>query len=276
MGSRDYRGREFREQSVEFMSWRGPIRIMIESGVRSEEEIGILLQTIRDFYDGVLIEGRFNPRSVKLRRFKKELRKSGLAPVTRQFLASLSEDDQQVLHESAQRINKEREYWRNEPEWRRKGVGFCGEENKEFVLTLAEIVKDTKGERISFGDLPTRDRIGAALRNLGLRFNMTKSEMRKAGFDVPPDPKPEKVERVKPKRAYLEIEVKNLDFSVRVSNCLGAFDIKTIRDLVSFEVESLRSMKHWARACDLEVDAKLESFGLRLGMSKRCIARIRD
>lgn len=198
MGSRDYRGREFREQSVEFMSWRGPIRIMIESGVRSEEEIGILLQTIRDFYDGVLIEGRFNPRSAKLRRFKKELRKSGLAAVTRQFLASLSEEDQQVLHESAQRINKEREYWRNEPEWRRKGVGFCGEENKEFVLTLAEIVEDTKGERISYGDLPTRDRIGATLRNLGLRFNMTKSEMRKAGFDVPPEPKPERVTKVKP------------------------------------------------------------------------------
>ena len=71
----------------------------------------------------------------------------------------------------------------------------------------------------------------------------------------------------------LDRSVASLNLSVRASNALEAADVATLRDLVQRSEQVLLRLRSFGRTSLTEVNAKLRTLGLRLGMSARDVAR---
>ncbi len=64
----------------------------------------------------------------------------------------------------------------------------------------------------------------------------------------------------------LAMGVEDLDLSARARNCLEAEGIKTVRDLVAYTPEELLKVRNFGKTSLNEVQKRLESLGLSLGM----------
>ncbi len=67
-------------------------------------------------------------------------------------------------------------------------------------------------------------------------------------------------------KTLLAKPIMDLDLSVRSRNCLESVNIKTIGDLVSHNDEDLLKIRNFGKTCHKEVEKKLQSLGLSLGM----------
>ncbi|NLM16275.1 MAG: DNA-directed RNA polymerase subunit alpha [Candidatus Riflebacteria bacterium] len=72
---------------------------------------------------------------------------------------------------------------------------------------------------------------------------------------VKPEPQP---------KGYLDIQIKDLEFSVRSRNCLKKFGINTLEDLVGKTVQELLEIKNFGKKSLKEVRDKLSQFNLTL------------
>ncbi len=66
--------------------------------------------------------------------------------------------------------------------------------------------------------------------------------------------------------AKLNLTLRDLNLSVRASNCLESENIRTVRDLVSRSEEQLLEVRNFGETTLSEVKEKLADLGLRLGM----------
>ena len=61
--------------------------------------------------------------------------------------------------------------------------------------------------------------------------------------------------------------IADLELSVRARNCLDGANIQTLRDLVTLSENEVMNLKNLGKTSLTEIKAKLEEYGLALGMN---------
>ncbi len=89
------------------------------------------------------------------------------------------------------------------------------------------------------------------------------------------DDKEEEEMRKKILKKVLETPVDQLELTVRSSNCLEGTNIKTIGELIKKSEDDMLKMKNFGKKSLAEVKAKLEEYGLRLGMKDKDLEGIK-
>ena len=70
-------------------------------------------------------------------------------------------------------------------------------------------------------------------------------------------------------RRRLSMKPRDLDLSVRTTNCLEALGIRTVRDICIRSEGELRRIPTFGETSMFELKRKLSGLGLRLGMTTR-------
>lgn len=68
-------------------------------------------------------------------------------------------------------------------------------------------------------------------------------------------------------RKVLKAELVDLDLSVRALNCLKAADIRTLADLVTFDVADMLKFRNFGKKSLAEIQDLVKSKGLSFGMN---------